>query len=74
MFVYKAGVMLGEYAQLCLECCTTQGLPTTVHVVQVWSEEGFKGGVGPLCNGHSLYKGGGGGGECYVLVIASVRE
>lgn len=35
MFVYKAGVLPDHYAQLCLESCTAQGLPATMHVVQV---------------------------------------
>ncbi|KAL5463486.1 hypothetical protein EMCRGX_G032382 [Ephydatia muelleri] len=34
MFVYKAGVLPDHYAQLCLESCTAQGLPATMHVVQ----------------------------------------
>ena len=46
MFVYKAGVVMDEYAQLCLESCCGQGLPATMHVVQVSFVIGGGGGGG----------------------------
>ena len=35
MFVYEAGRQLGDFAELCVDGCCAQGVPSVCHVVQV---------------------------------------
>lgn len=41
LLVYSAGAEVDPQGQLCLDCCFSQGLPATLHTVQVSTDTSY---------------------------------